>query len=131
MAKVVFLFIVMKAFYQAIFHGITMSFRNAIFNISIDRSKKIIKFDLAQIFHTDSAAACEQLTDTASASNCSSGSMYTHSRRQTSSFALPHQLSSRHDQYEIFGLTVSVDTVFYFLWIMQSKGPYSKASAPF
>ncbi|MDH4470211.1 MAG: hypothetical protein QE493_04480 [Verrucomicrobiae bacterium] len=44
--------------------------------------------------------------DTASVSNCSSGSVYTHSRRQTSSLALPHQLSRppRHDQYEISGL---------------------------
>ncbi|MCF7729970.1 MAG: hypothetical protein K9M81_06350 [Chthoniobacterales bacterium] len=30
---------------------------------------------LARTFHTDSAAACEHLMDTASASNCSSGSM--------------------------------------------------------
>ena len=61
---------------------------------------------LARIFHTDSAAACEHLMDTASASNCSSGSMYSYSRRQTSSLALPHQPSQspRHDQYEISGL---------------------------
>jgi hypothetical protein len=130
-AKVVFLFIVMKAFYQAIFHGITMSFRNAIFNISIDRSKKIIKFDLALIFYTNHLGKPGSQMVAALNSRSSLGSMYTHSRRQTSSFALPYQLSSRHDQYEIFGLTVSVDTVFYFLWIMQSKGPYSKASAPF
>jgi hypothetical protein len=32
---------------------------------------------LARIFHTDSATACEHLMDTASASNCSSGSMTT------------------------------------------------------
>jgi hypothetical protein len=31
--------------------------------------------ELACLFHTDSAAACEHLMDTASASNCSSGSM--------------------------------------------------------
>ncbi|MDH4469478.1 MAG: hypothetical protein QE493_00705 [Verrucomicrobiae bacterium] len=44
--------------------------------------------------------------DTASASNCSSGSMYSYSRRQTSSLDLPHQplLPSHHDQYEICGL---------------------------
>ncbi len=61
---------------------------------------------LTRIFHTDSAAACEYLMDTASASNCSSGSMDSYSRRQTSSLALPHQASQspRHDQYEISGL---------------------------
>jgi hypothetical protein len=31
------------------------------------------KDDLTRIFHTDSAAACEHLMDTASALNCSSG----------------------------------------------------------
>ncbi|MCF7730012.1 MAG: hypothetical protein K9M81_06565 [Chthoniobacterales bacterium] len=30
---------------------------------------------LTRLFHTDSAAACEYLMDTTSASNCSSGSM--------------------------------------------------------
>ncbi len=37
----------------------------------------------------------------------SSGSMYSYSRRQTSSLALPHQPSRppRYDQYEISGLT--------------------------
>ncbi|MCF7729606.1 MAG: hypothetical protein K9M81_04470 [Chthoniobacterales bacterium] len=70
-------------------------------------SKKKSSSGLTRIFHTDSAAACEQLMDTASASNWSSGSVYTHSRRQTSSLALPHQPSRppRHDQYEISGLT--------------------------
>ncbi|MCF7729299.1 MAG: hypothetical protein K9M81_02910 [Chthoniobacterales bacterium] len=64
------------------------------------------KIILARIFHTDSAAACEHLMDTASASNCSSGSVYAHSRRQTSSLALPHQPSRlpRYDQHEISGL---------------------------
>ncbi|MCF7729491.1 MAG: hypothetical protein K9M81_03885 [Chthoniobacterales bacterium] len=41
-------------------------------------------------------------------SKSSSGSVYTHSRRQTSSLALPHQpsRSPRYDQYEISGLTL-------------------------
>ncbi|MCF7729944.1 MAG: hypothetical protein K9M81_06220 [Chthoniobacterales bacterium] len=97
-----------------------MSSWNAICNIPIDRSKKIIKLDLTRIFHTDSAEACEHLMDTASASNCSSGSMYTYSPASKCSSALPHQPSRppRHDQYEICGLTVSVDTVFLLLWVM-------------
>jgi hypothetical protein len=38
---------------------------------------------LARLFHTDSAAACEHLMDTASASNYSSGSRYTALRQNT------------------------------------------------
>ncbi|MCF7729296.1 MAG: hypothetical protein K9M81_02895 [Chthoniobacterales bacterium] len=45
--------------------------------------------------------------DAALISMSSSGSVYRHSRRQTSSLALPHQLSRspRHDQYKICGLS--------------------------
>ncbi|MCF7729284.1 MAG: hypothetical protein K9M81_02835 [Chthoniobacterales bacterium] len=44
--------------------------------------------------------------DAALISKSSSGVVYTHSRRQTSSLALPHQPSRppRYDQYEIFRL---------------------------
>ena len=44
---------------------------------------------------------------TALVSNCDLGGMYSYSRRQTSSLALPHQPSQspRHNQYEISGLT--------------------------
>ena len=44
--------------------------------------------------------------DAALISKSSSGGVYTHSRRQTSSLALPHQSSRppRYDQYEISGL---------------------------
>jgi hypothetical protein len=44
--------------------------------------------------------------DAALISKSSSGSVYAHSRRQTSSFALPYQPSRlpRYDQYEISGL---------------------------
>ncbi|MDH4469582.1 MAG: hypothetical protein QE493_01240 [Verrucomicrobiae bacterium] len=44
--------------------------------------------------------------DAALISKSSSGSVYTHCRRQTSSLALPHQPSRppHHDQYEISGL---------------------------
>ncbi|MDH4470919.1 MAG: hypothetical protein QE493_08150 [Verrucomicrobiae bacterium] len=47
--------------------------------------------------------------DAALISKSSSGIVYTHSRRQTSSLALPHQLSQppRHVQYEIFGLVLT------------------------
>ncbi|MDH4469493.1 MAG: NAD(P)-dependent oxidoreductase [Verrucomicrobiae bacterium] len=46
--------------------------------------------------------------DAALISKSFSGSVYTHSRRQTSSLALPHLPSRppRHDQYEIFGLSL-------------------------
>ncbi|MCF7729278.1 MAG: hypothetical protein K9M81_02805 [Chthoniobacterales bacterium] len=47
---------------------------------------------LTRIFHTDSAAACEQLMDTASASNYSSGSVYAHSRRRNPSPSLTRSL---------------------------------------
>ncbi|MCF7729435.1 MAG: hypothetical protein K9M81_03605 [Chthoniobacterales bacterium] len=45
--------------------------------------------------------------DAALISKSSSGSMYSYSRRQTSSLALPNQPSRppRYDQYEICGLT--------------------------
>ncbi|MCF7729155.1 MAG: hypothetical protein K9M81_02175 [Chthoniobacterales bacterium] len=63
---------------------------------------------LTRIFHTDSAAACEHLMDTASASNCSSGSM-----KHTAVVAIHHlpclyQNSRRlaTNQYEISGLSV-------------------------
>jgi hypothetical protein len=45
--------------------------------------------ELARIFHTDSAAACEHLMDTASASNRSSGSM-----KHTAIVAIHHTLSA-------------------------------------
>ena len=62
--------------------------------------------ELTRIFHTDSAAACEHLMDTASASNCSSGSM-----KHTAVVAI-HHLPCHHqdsrrlatNQYEICGL---------------------------
>jgi hypothetical protein len=64
---------------------------------------------LARIFHPDSAAACEHLMDTASASNCSSGSM-----KHTAVVAIHHipclhQYSRRlaTNQYEICGLAPS------------------------
>ncbi|MCF7728874.1 MAG: hypothetical protein K9M81_00745 [Chthoniobacterales bacterium] len=46
--------------------------------------------------------------DAALISKSSSGSMYSYSRRQTSSLALPHQPSRppRHDQYEISRLNL-------------------------
>ncbi|MCF7729173.1 MAG: hypothetical protein K9M81_02265 [Chthoniobacterales bacterium] len=45
--------------------------------------------------------------DAALSSKSSSGSMYSYSRRQTSSIAWPHQPSHPpcYDQYEIYGLT--------------------------
>ncbi|MCF7730009.1 MAG: hypothetical protein K9M81_06550 [Chthoniobacterales bacterium] len=62
---------------------------------------------LTRIFHTDSAAACEHLMDTASASNCSSGSM------KHTAVVVIHHLPCLHqdsrrlatNQYEICGLT--------------------------
>ena len=61
---------------------------------------------LARIFHTDSAAACEHLMDTASASNCSSGSM-----KHTAVVAIHHLPYLHQDsrrlatnQYELSGL---------------------------
>ena len=66
---------------------------------------------LARIFHTDSAAACENLMDTASASNCSSGSM-----KHTAVVAI-HHLPCHHqdsrrlatNQYEICGLNSMIN----------------------
>jgi hypothetical protein len=62
--------------------------------------------ELARIFHTDSAAACEHLMDTASVSNCSSGSM-----KHTAVVAIRHLPCLHQDsqrlatnQYEICGL---------------------------
>ena len=62
---------------------------------------------LTRLFHTDSAAACEHLMDTASASNCSSGSM-----KHTAVVAIHHLPCLHQDsrrfatnQYEISGLT--------------------------
>jgi hypothetical protein len=63
---------------------------------------------LTRIFHTDSAAACKHRMDTASASNCSSGSM-----KHTAVVAI-HHLPCLHkdsrrlatNQYEICGLDV-------------------------
>jgi|GEM_PF-1122273 len=61
---------------------------------------------LTRIFHTDSATACEHLMDTASASNCSSGSM-----KHTAVVPIHHLPCLHHDsqrlatnQYEICGL---------------------------
>ena len=66
----------------------------------------VVSGALARIFHTDSAAACEHLMDTASASNCSSGSM-----KHTAVVAIHHlpclDQDSRRlamNQYEICGL---------------------------
>ena len=65
---------------------------------------------LTRIFHTDSAAACEHLMDTASASNCSSGSM-----KHTAVVAIHHLPCLHQDsqrlatnQYEICGINISV-----------------------
>jgi len=73
---------------------------------------------LARIFHTDSAAACENLMDTASASNCSSGSM-----KHTAVVAIHHlpclDQDSRHlatNQYEICGPVVCHGTDAVTLW---------------
>ena len=62
---------------------------------------------LTRIFHTDSAAACEHLMDTASVSNCSSGSM-----KHTAVVAIHHLPCLHQDsrrlatnQYEICGLS--------------------------
>ncbi|MCF7729357.1 MAG: hypothetical protein K9M81_03200, partial [Chthoniobacterales bacterium] len=67
---------------------------------------------LTRIFHTDSAAACEHLMDTASASNCSSGSM-----KHTAVVAIHHLPCLHQDsqrlatnQYEICGLTRTFHT---------------------
>jgi len=62
---------------------------------------------LARIFHTDSAAACEHLMDTASASNCSSGSMKHTAVVAIHNLPCHHQDSQRlaTNQYEICGLT--------------------------
>ena len=62
---------------------------------------------LARIFHTDSTAACEHQTDTASASNCSSGSVCTHTAVVAIHHLPCHHQDSRRlatNQYEIFGL---------------------------
>gem|GEM_PF-1026376 len=66
-------------------------------------------FGLARLFHSDLLRRPGSQMDAALISKSSSGSVYTHSRRQTSSLALPHQLSQppRHDQYEIFGLVLT------------------------
>ena len=93
-------------------------------------SKACLKM-LTRHFHTDSVTTCKNMIDRASgltwifhtdllrkpgsqmdavlSSKSSSGSMYSYSRRQTSSLALPHQPSRppRHDQYEISGLNFS------------------------
>ena len=62
---------------------------------------------LTRIFHNDSAAACEHLMDTASVSNCSSGSM-----KHTAVVAIHHLPCLHQDsrrlatnQYEICGLS--------------------------
>ncbi len=64
---------------------------------------------LARIFHTDLLQKPGSLMDAALSSKSSSGSVYTHSRRQTPSLALPYQASQlpRHDQYEISGLVIT------------------------
>jgi hypothetical protein len=61
---------------------------------------------LTRIFHTNHLRKSGSPMDAALISKSSSGSVYAHSRRQTSSFALPHQPSRlpRYDQYEISGL---------------------------
>jgi hypothetical protein len=61
---------------------------------------------LARIFHTDHLRKPGSQMDAALISKSSSGSVYTHTRRQTSSLALPHQPSRppRRDQYDIYGL---------------------------
>ncbi|MCF7729397.1 MAG: hypothetical protein K9M81_03400 [Chthoniobacterales bacterium] len=61
---------------------------------------------LTRIFHTDHLRKPGSQMDAALISKSSSGSMYSYSRRQTSSLALPHQPSQppRRDPYEICGL---------------------------
>ncbi|MCF7729656.1 MAG: hypothetical protein K9M81_04730 [Chthoniobacterales bacterium] len=58
---------------------------------------------LTRLFHTDSAAACEHLMDTASASNCSSGSMKHRAVVVIHHLSCPHQSSQlpHDDHYEI------------------------------
>ncbi|MCF7729033.1 MAG: hypothetical protein K9M81_01555, partial [Chthoniobacterales bacterium] len=62
--------------------------------------------ELTRILHPDLLRKPGSQLDTALISKSSSGSVYTPSRRQTSSLALPHQPSPppRHDQNEICGL---------------------------
>jgi hypothetical protein len=82
-------------------------FRVITTNIFILRLAALLRlWDLARIFHTNSAAACEHLTDTASALNCSSGSM-----KHTAVVAIHHLPCLHQDsrrlatnQYEICGL---------------------------
>jgi hypothetical protein len=66
-------------------------------------------FELTRIFHTDHLRRPGNQMDAALSSNSSSGSVCSHSRRQTSSLAWPHQPSRppRYDQYEICGLNSS------------------------
>ncbi|MCF7729757.1 MAG: thioredoxin family protein [Chthoniobacterales bacterium] len=65
--------------------------------------------ELTRMFHPDHLREPGSQMDAALISKSSSGSMYSYSRRQTSSLALPHQPSRRprHDQDEISGLTSS------------------------
>jgi hypothetical protein len=73
----------------------------------IIRPLRLVLLSLTRLFHTDSAAACEHLTDTALASNCSSGSMKHRAVVATHHLPCLHQDSQlpRYDQYEISGLT--------------------------
>ncbi|MDH4469560.1 MAG: hypothetical protein QE493_01130 [Verrucomicrobiae bacterium] len=69
--------------------------------------------------------------DSALISKSSSGSVYTHSRRQTSSPALPHQLSRppRHDQYEISGLSFPLPFPYRSLFFIYAWYYYSSSSS--
>jgi len=73
---------------------------------SFEMLKAFSFIKLTRIFHTDLLRRSGSQMDAALSSKFSSGSMYSYSRRQTSSLALPYQplRPPRHDQYEISGL---------------------------
>ena len=84
-----------------------------------------------RLFHTDSAAACEHLMDTVSASNCSSGSM-----KHTAVVAIHHLPCLHQDswrlatnQYEICGLVLlSIAAIFSALQILEIAPVINNAS---
>ncbi|MCF7728779.1 MAG: hypothetical protein K9M81_00260 [Chthoniobacterales bacterium] len=80
-------------------------------------------FSLTRIFHTNLLRRPGSQMDAGLSSKFSSGSMYSYSRRQTSSLALPHQPSRppRHDQYEICGLK-AVSTAVSRLPVVSASG---------
>jgi len=55
-------------------------------------------YGLTRLLHTDSAAACEHLIDTASVSNCSSGSMTTGSGEAAGEIVAKRQPEGRDER---------------------------------